>query len=250
MPWKRKRCWTADAFCRLDSSLTPQYDSEQDLGSRSDPLGRGIQRGRQNRSFRDSCRRSLSLRTAHTEGSFPTGPACRGIFCADHIGCACGEFPSSRPRRLHSSKQWNAPRRNGLCRCQCFSTIPAGGRNRFLGTEVLAGQTAHALSARTVSTTRSQTSPSDPRRSIRGSPLTRSEWLSFRGSRTPSLPQSCSRPLSILDRGPCTCLPALRGANHQRTHHQSNTHPRPRCAHSNCACDILAQWAAAANKEQ
>ena len=29
----RKRCWTADTLSRLDSSLTPQYDSEPDLGS-------------------------------------------------------------------------------------------------------------------------------------------------------------------------------------------------------------------------
>ena len=32
-PWKRKKCWTADALCRLHSSFTPQYASEQDLGS-------------------------------------------------------------------------------------------------------------------------------------------------------------------------------------------------------------------------
>ena len=32
MPRKRKRSWTADAFCRLDSGLTPQYDSELGVG--------------------------------------------------------------------------------------------------------------------------------------------------------------------------------------------------------------------------
>ena len=49
MPWKRKRCWTADALCPLDSSVTPQYDSELDLGSPEaliPPRG-GIQRRRQ-----------------------------------------------------------------------------------------------------------------------------------------------------------------------------------------------------------
>ena len=29
----KKRCWTADALCRLDSSFAPQHDSEQDHGS-------------------------------------------------------------------------------------------------------------------------------------------------------------------------------------------------------------------------
>ena len=34
MPWrKKKKCWSADASGRLDLSLTPQYGSEQDLGS-------------------------------------------------------------------------------------------------------------------------------------------------------------------------------------------------------------------------
>ena len=49
MPWKRKRCWSADALCPLDSSVTPQYDSELDLGSPEaliPPRG-GIQRRRQ-----------------------------------------------------------------------------------------------------------------------------------------------------------------------------------------------------------
>ena len=49
MPWKNKRSWTADASCRLDSSLTAQYDSELGLGppEATDPPRRGIQRGRQ-----------------------------------------------------------------------------------------------------------------------------------------------------------------------------------------------------------
>ena len=33
MPRERKRCWTVDAWCGLDSSFAPQYDSEQDHGS-------------------------------------------------------------------------------------------------------------------------------------------------------------------------------------------------------------------------
>ena len=103
---------------------------------------------------------------------------------------------------------------------------------------------------------------SDPRRSIRGSPLTKSFFLPHSGgsrtpspphsggSRTPSPPQSCSRPLSTSDRSPLTFLPPLRGANHQWTHHRSDTHPSLRCARSIRACNILAQCSAAANKEQ
>ena len=45
-----------------------------------------------NRSYQGFCCRQLSSRTAHTEGSFPTGQACKGIFCADQIGFACEEF--------------------------------------------------------------------------------------------------------------------------------------------------------------
>ena len=33
MPWKRKSCWTADAWWRLDSSFGPQYGSDWVLGS-------------------------------------------------------------------------------------------------------------------------------------------------------------------------------------------------------------------------
>ena len=30
---KERTCWTTDTVCRLDPHLTPQYDSELDLGS-------------------------------------------------------------------------------------------------------------------------------------------------------------------------------------------------------------------------
>ena len=33
MSWTRKKCWSADALCRLDPGPTPQCGSEQDLGS-------------------------------------------------------------------------------------------------------------------------------------------------------------------------------------------------------------------------
>ena len=47
-------------------------------------------------------------------------------------------------------------------------------------------------------------SPSDPRRSIRGSPLTKSDWLSLRGSCTPSVSSSWFWPLSTIDGGALT----------------------------------------------
>ena len=68
-PWKRKRSWTADALCRLESSLTSQYDSELGLGLPEALIPRD-----EESSF------------------FPTGHACRRIFCADQIGFACEEF--------------------------------------------------------------------------------------------------------------------------------------------------------------
>ena len=69
-------------------------------------------------------------------------------------------------------------------------------------------------------------------------------------SHTPSVSSACSRPLSTTDGSPLTCRPRLRGAKHQWTHNQSDTHPSPRCAHSIRARNMLAQSSAAASKEQ
>ena len=161
-------------------------------------------------------------------------------------------------------KQWNALWRNGSCRRQCFSTIPAGCRNQCLGTEVLAdgpcsGRTDSIydsepdlwkwdldaagdycpvspdgyLGQRYYSghDSFSESSSSLTHRPIFAFPFTEvpspnPSGSPSEGSRTPSPPQSCSRPLSTIDRGPFACLPALRGANHQKTHHPSDTHPR------------------------
>ena len=51
MPWKRKRCWTAGALCRLDSSFTPEYDSEQDLGSPEALIPRGEEASEDDKPF-------------------------------------------------------------------------------------------------------------------------------------------------------------------------------------------------------
>ena len=51
MPWKRKKCWTADALCRLDPSLTPQHDSELDLGSPKALIPRDEEASEEDRPF-------------------------------------------------------------------------------------------------------------------------------------------------------------------------------------------------------
>ena len=51
MPWTRNRCWTADALCRLDSSFTPQYDSEQDFGSPEALILRGEEPSEDDKPF-------------------------------------------------------------------------------------------------------------------------------------------------------------------------------------------------------
>ena len=51
MPRKRKKCWTADALCRLDPSLTPQYDSELDPGSLEALIPRDVESSEEDRPF-------------------------------------------------------------------------------------------------------------------------------------------------------------------------------------------------------
>ena len=169
MPWKRKRCWTADASCRLDSSFTPQYDSELDLGSPEALIHRDEESS--DRSYRDSCCRRLSSPTVRRKESFTPGQACRRIFCACQIGSACEglQKQNARSSRFHNSllilgaardkmhdplysrarcfflgavcansfEPGSAPRCNGSCRCHHLSTIPAGSRIKCLGMGVL-----------------------------------------------------------------------------------------------------------------
>ena len=51
MPRKRKKCWTADALRHLDSSLTPQHDSEQDLGSPEALISRDEESSEEDKPF-------------------------------------------------------------------------------------------------------------------------------------------------------------------------------------------------------
>ena len=48
---KVKRCWTADALCRLDTSFTPRYDSEQDLRSPEALIPRGEEPSEDDKPF-------------------------------------------------------------------------------------------------------------------------------------------------------------------------------------------------------
>ena len=168
--WKRKRYWTSGALCRLDSSPTPQYDSELDLGSpeAQTPVARNPAKTR-NRSCRDSCYRRLPSRTARTKGSFTTGQACRGISCADQTASACEEFRKQNARsRFENSlavlgaaraiipAQGSGPRRVSPCRPQCLSTNSAGSQIKCLGMGARAGQTAPAPGGQTASTTRNR----------------------------------------------------------------------------------------------
>ena len=85
-----------DGRCIVSIGSQSHSAARQRTGSRlshgTDPQRRGIQRGRTDPSYRDSCYRRSSSPTARTKGSFTTGQACRGISCADQIGFACDEF--------------------------------------------------------------------------------------------------------------------------------------------------------------
>ena len=79
MPWKRKRSWTVDAFCRLGSSLTPQYDSELGLGPPEALIPRDEESSEENRPFLP---RFLlqAIVFAHSPygGLFPNRPSLQG----------------------------------------------------------------------------------------------------------------------------------------------------------------------------
>ena len=48
---ERKKCWAADTLCRLDHCLTPQYDSELDLGSPEALIPRDEESSEEDRPF-------------------------------------------------------------------------------------------------------------------------------------------------------------------------------------------------------
>ena len=134
----------------------------QRTGSRfsrsTDPLAR-----KTDRSYRGSCCRRSSSRTAHTEGSFTTGQVCKGISCADQMGFAYEEFRRQNARFsravfscavcAYSSKHRSALRRDGPRQPLRFSTIPSGSQIQCLGLGAWAEQTAPAPGAQTAYTT-------------------------------------------------------------------------------------------------
>ena len=90
MRWKRKRCWTVDAWCRLDSSFAPHYDSELDLGSPEALITRDEESTEEDRLF---IPRFLFAHSPY-EGVFHNRPS---LQVTDQIGFACEEF-----RRLNA----------------------------------------------------------------------------------------------------------------------------------------------------
>ena len=70
MPWKRKRCWTADAVRRWDANFSPQCGSDPALGSPEALISprRGIQRRRQIVPTAISVTEEKFSLTAHTRG--------------------------------------------------------------------------------------------------------------------------------------------------------------------------------------
>ena len=96
MPWKRKNCRTAEAWCRLDPSLAPQYDTKLDFGSSTTRITRDEESSDQDRP---SPSRFLLQEAifAHTpyEGVFHNWPTGN---CGDRMH----DPPSSRARFLSS----------------------------------------------------------------------------------------------------------------------------------------------------
>ena len=84
MPWKRKKCWTADALCPLDPSLTPQYDSELGLGSPEALIPRDEEPREEDIPFdRDTCLQEILFahstykRVFHNRPSLQVNLLCR-----------------------------------------------------------------------------------------------------------------------------------------------------------------------------
>ena len=158
MPWKRMRCWLADAFCRLDPSLALQYDSELDLGSPEALIPETRNPARKtDRSCRNSCYRRFRAQPVRRGLSHPAKPAGESSVqiglasLARNFGDRMHDPPGSRARCFSSvQQQRSAPRRDGPCRPQRSSTNSAVSQIQCLGLGAWAEQTAPAL---TVSTT-------------------------------------------------------------------------------------------------
>ena len=154
MAWKRRRSWTADALCRLDSDCAPVDDSEQDLAP-PDAL------------FPP---RFLVQETifAHSpyEGVYPNQPRLQGRadwHCLRGIApTECAILPVRElavcpgAARANVPAQGSAPRRVGPAGAQCLTTDTVGSQIKCL----CCGSSGTAQGKRTVSTTRSQISGS------------------------------------------------------------------------------------------
>ena len=157
MSWKRKRRWTADALCRLDSSLTPRYDSELDLGSPAALILRDEESSEEDRPFlsRFLLQEMIFAHSRYEQPAKPAGESSVQIRLASlarNFRDRVHDFPDSRPRCFPSlqcvlkvQSRESALRRNGPCQCQHLSTLPAGSRIKCLGQGAWAEQTAHAL---------------------------------------------------------------------------------------------------------
>ena len=81
MPWKRKKCWTAETLCRLDASFSLQYDSELDLGSPEAPVPRDEESTKENRPFLPRfLLQEIIFAHSPYERVFPNRPSLQGNF--------------------------------------------------------------------------------------------------------------------------------------------------------------------------
>ena len=165
---KEKRCWTADAWCRLDSSFKPQFGSEQDLESPEAFIPRDEESSEDDRPFppRFLLQEIIFVHSPY-EGVSHNRPCLRSRESSVQIrlaslarGCRnrMRDPPITRTRCLslvqcvRTSQFRRAPSWR-----QRFSTNSAGSQIQCLGLGAWAEQTAPTPGAQTVSTTKIRT---------------------------------------------------------------------------------------------
>ena len=129
MPWKRKKCWTADALCRLEPSVTPQYDSELYLGSPEASIPREEESSEGEIPVTGDYLRAQLVQRGLSQTAKPARESLVQIRLASHA-TDCGDrvhdLPGSRARCLSS--------------VQCVRTSQSSGA--VLGASVPAGPSA------------------------------------------------------------------------------------------------------------
>ena len=171
---KRKKCRTADALCRLDPSLTPQYDSELDLGSPEALIPRDEESSEEEQTVPTEMLVARDyLRAQPVEGVFHNRPCLQvNLLCrSDWLrmrGIAETECMILPVRELAAFSLVQCMRpaqsRGALLGAMvpvgpsASRRIPAGSHIQCLGLGAWAEQTAPALGAQTVSTAQIQTS--------------------------------------------------------------------------------------------